>query len=90
MKTIGDDMKNKKGFTLAEILGVIVIVGMLMILVTPGIINKLRSNRDNVEAAGNEIIYSAANQYISENKKTYKEGKQYCISIQKLVADGKL
>ena len=83
-------MKNKKGFTLAEILGVIVIVGMLMILVTPGIINKLRSNRDNVEAAGNEIIYSAANQYISENKKTYKEGKQYCISIQKLVADGKL
>ncbi|MBR3209781.1 MAG: InlB B-repeat-containing protein [Bacilli bacterium] len=83
-------MKKKRGFTLAEILGVIVIVGMLMILVTPGIINKLRSNRDNVEAAGNEIIYSAANQYISENKKTYKEGKQYCISIQKLVADGKL
>ena len=36
---LGDSMKNKKGFTLAELLGVIVILLLLVLIVTPIFIN---------------------------------------------------
>ena len=38
-------MKNK-GFTLIEVLGVIVILSLLLILIVPGIINRLSSKQE--------------------------------------------
>ena len=87
---IGDSMKNKQGFTLSEILGVIVILGLLVLLLAPGLINRISSSRKKAEDAGNEIVYSAVQQHINDNKKAYPSGNQYCIPISKLIADGKL
>ena len=83
-------MKNKKGFTLAEILGVIVIIGLLLIIAGPLIINRIRNNKEETETLGNKIIYSAAEQYINENNYKYPKGKSYCIKISDLVQKGKL
>ena len=58
---------NKKGFTLTEILGVIVIISLLLILVIPGIINRISSSGDEAVEAENQIIYDAADQYIREH-----------------------
>ena len=82
----------KKGFTLAEILGVIVIIGILLILIVPTIINRINSSREEAENAGNNIIYDAADQYIREHPDDYPPGKsgRYCIEIKKLIEDGKL
>ena len=39
---------NKKGFTLAEILGVLVIIGLLLIIIGPLITARIKNNRNNV------------------------------------------
>ena len=83
---------DKKGFTLTELLGVIVIIGILLILIVPGIINRLSNSGDKAKDTENELIYNAADQYIRENPNEYPPGKsgRYCITIQSLVDDGKL
>lgn len=83
-------IKKKKGFTLAEILGVIVILGLLVLLLAPGLINRIRSNSKEAESAGNEIVYTAAHQHINNNKNVYPSGNSYCISISTLISEGRL
>lgn len=83
---------NNKGFTLTEILGVIVIIALLLILIVPNIINRISNSGDDAKDTENQIIYDAADQYIKENPSEYPPGKsgRYCITIQSLVDDGKL
>ncbi len=85
----GDNMKNK-GFTLAEILGVIVIIGLLLLLVAPAIVNRIAANKGKVSKAAEKIIYSATQQYIDENRSDYANSKNFCITVQTLINDGKL
>ena len=84
-------MKNK-GFTLAEILGVVVIIGMLLILVMPVVIDRITSSSEDAGSAEEDIIFDAADQYIREHPNEYPSGKsgRYCIPIQTLIDDGKL
>ena len=49
------DMK-RKGFTLAEILGVIVILSLLMVIIVPTVINRITGTRDDAASAGEEIV----------------------------------
>ena len=82
----------KKGFTLAELLGIIVIIALLLLLIVPGVINRLASSREEATETENETIYNAADQYIKEHPEDYPPGKsgRYCITIQSLIDDGKL
>lgn len=83
---------NRKGFTLAEILGVIVIISLLLILIVPTIINNISSSGEDAEDTGNEIIFNAADLYIREHSEEYPTGKsgKYCVAISDLINDGKL
>lgn len=82
----------KKGFTLAELLGVIVIISVLLILIVPTIINSITKNKQPAENTGKEIIYNAADQYINANSTKYPKGKsgKYCIPIKKIAEAGYL
>ena len=80
---------NKKGFTLAEILGVIVIIALLLLLLMPTIIDKMAQNGDKAGEINDSLIYDAVDNYIEENIDINKSGT-YCIPIQDLVDDGKL
>ena len=82
----------EKGFTLAEILGVIVIIGILLILIIPTVINRLSESSETAQKTGINIIFDAVAQYINEHPNEYPPGKsgRYCIPVQLLVDDGKL
>ena len=80
---------NKKGFTLAEILGVIVIISLLLLLIMPTIINKISQNGDKAGEINDNLIFDAIDNYIEENIGTNKPGT-YCIPIQDLVDNGTL
>lgn len=82
----------KKGFTLAELLGVIVIISLLLVLIVPNLINSITKSKEPAKATNNEIIYNAAEQYISEHSNKYPKGKSgtYCILIKDLIESGKL
>ena len=82
----------KRGFTLAELLGVLVVISLLFLLIIPGIVNRLSESKSDVKESENQMIYDAADQYIREHPNDYPPGKsgRYCIPIQSLIDDGKL
>ena len=50
----------KKGFTLVEVLAVITIIGVLALIVVPGVDSILKSNRDKLyESQINSIVEAA-------------------------------
>lgn len=82
----------KKGFTLAELLGVIVIIGLLLLLIIPLIINGVKNREDDVEQTQNNIIFEAVGEYLDLDEDKYPSvpGNIYCVSLQDLIDAGKL
>ena len=80
---------NKKGFTLTEILGVIVIISLLLLLIMPTIINKIAQNGNEANKVSEGLISDAIKIYIEETIGTNKPGS-YCIPVQDLVDNGTL
>lgn len=82
----------KKGFTLAEVLGVIVIISLLLIIIVPSVINRVAGTKDDVEKAGEEMLFKATDEYISDHPEDFPNGKaaRYCITIKELMDDGKI
>ena len=83
----------KKGFTLMEMIAVIVIIAIITMVSTPLILNQLSNNKDKVSEASKNIIYNATALYLEENTKLYPkvDGTTYCsLTLESLVNDGKL
>ena len=73
---------NNKGFTLVEILAVIVIIALLGILITPGILNVINNSKN----ASNEILYSNIRTSAIE---MYEEIEYMKITFNKYTSAGK-
>ena len=54
---------NSKGFTLVELLAVIVILGLVMTIVVPNVASILNTSKDKLNDSQEEIIESAARQW---------------------------
>ena len=82
----------KKGFTIVEMLGVVVIITIITLMIIPNILNNINNKRKDISSAAKEMIYDAADMYIKENSSTYpiEESAIYCIKIETLVNNGKL
>ena len=78
---------NKKGFTLAELLGVIVLLGILATVAFPPLLNQLNKSKEKLSDATLKVLGTAAEQYIDDHSSSYpiKDGKTYCISLETLV-----
>ena len=85
-------MKNNKAFTLVELMGVITVIALISVLVSPNIINQIRSSKNRVDKVTEKLIFSAADLYLDENKYRFplNDGAAYCITLRDLVDDGKL
>ena len=79
-------MKNK-GYTLLELLGVIVILSVLITLVFPSVINFIKKGNDTKDSITNDLIISAAEDYINDNSSNLylTSGVEYCVSIDALI-----
>jgi len=82
----------KKGFTLVELLGVIIILSVITLLVVPPLLDSINDNKDTISEANKKIVYSAADLYISNNASSFPkyEGSTYCIPLSLLVQNGLL
>ncbi len=79
----------KKGFTLIEIMAVITLLFLITLAVVPSIIKQVTNKKDDVSDANLNLIYNAADLYVSSNKDTYKKetGNTYCITLDTLVKE---
>ena len=80
-------MKNKdKGFTLVELMAVIIIISLVAILTFPNIINQIKKSKKSTTNNINDIVISAAKRYVSDNPSDFEEN-EYCLSIDTLVSN---
>ncbi len=73
----------KKGFTLMEVLSVILIISFISIIVLPPIINQFTESENKIDEVTETLIIEAANLYISDNN--IEKDSSYCIKIDELV-----
>lgn len=83
---------NKKGFSLLEVLAVIVAISIITLLVVPNILNMVNNKRNNISETAKQMIYDAADLYVNENTGSYPivNNSVYCIKLETLVNNGKL
>lgn len=83
-------MKNNKGFTLTELVAVLVILVLLMTMAYPNFANLSATAKSNYDNATKIIIRSAASMYVNNNKEKVDEKIQsdgeYCVPIGTLIA----
>ena len=81
-----------RGFTLVELIGVVVILGLIALVALPPILNSVRKTKGNISDASQKILYSATEVYVSENINSYPrtDGNVYCIAIGSLVSNNLL
>ena len=73
----------KKGFTLVEIMAVILLIGLLCVFAIPAIVNQVGKKSEEVDQVTKDIIYSAAQLYITDQNLTVPNCGD--ITIQKLI-----
>ena len=84
---------NRKGYTLIELLAVILIIGLVLGFSTYGIINAINSSKEKAAALSENSIKEAAETYATEKNDdssywldiTDKENKYFCITIEELM-----
>lgn len=85
-------MKKKNGFTLSELLGVVVILALLMLLVFPSLINRLKEGKLQISSSVETLIFNATGNYINNNLNDYPVNidTTYCFTLEQLVEAGEL
>ena len=78
----------KRGFTLVELIGTIVILLVLSLLVFPNLLNLIKNSKKDISTSTKDFIYGQAKSYIYDNVNSYtlKEGNIYCIGLKDLVS----
>ncbi len=76
----------KKGFTLVELIGVIIILALIALLAFPPILNSIRKTKAEISDASKEILYNAASLYVSENLNDFPKtnGNTFCVTLNTL------
>ena len=89
---------NKKGYTLIELLAVILIIGLVLGFSTYGIIKAIKSSKGKAATLSEKSIKEAAETYATEKNDdsnywldiTDKENKYFCTTIEELMNKGLL
>lgn len=79
----------RRGFTLIEVIAVILLIGLLTVFLVPTIVNQMGNKQNEINSITEDIIYSAANIYIEQHDVNIQG--TYCdIKLQTLIDAGLL
>ena len=79
---------NKKGFTLVELLAVIVLLTLLGVFTVSTILDKTDEKKNKIDSATETLLKTAAQNYISKNKGSFNQtlGNVYCLKVTDILA----
>lgn len=78
---------NKKGFTLVELIGVVVILGLIALVAFPSLLNQISSSKKQISDSQKSLIISAAKNYVDENKNDYADKTSFEIPVDTLIKE---
>ncbi len=83
----GGGYLQNNAFTLTELIGVVIILGIISLLAFPPILNAIRSTKGKISDASKEILYNAVGLYVSDNINNYPKynGNKYCVTVNELI-----
>lgn len=83
---MGDMMKNR-GFTMTELLGVIVVLSLILLVSMPSIINTIKGNSKGQYDTFLQTIYNASEVYVVENPSEFDwTNENNSIYLENLIA----
>ena len=71
----------KKGFTLAELLAVVILLGLLLGIVYPKVLEIYEEKEQELDSAKLELLYTAADQYVDSQSLSISD-KENLIPIE--------
>jgi len=81
-------MKNK-GFTIIELLAVIILLSIIALIVVPKILEQKEKQDKKIKESQKELIYASSNIFIKENNEDdIIPGNVFCITVQSLIDEG--
>lgn len=81
----------KKGFTLIEVMAVILLIGLLVVFAIPSVVNQVGKKSEEVDQVTEEIIYAATELYMNHKNIVVSGNEIYCeITLQELIDEGYL
>lgn len=83
-------MKHSSGFTLVEVMGVIILIAAISLLAFPPILEHVRKSQNEISKATLNLIYSGTDLYVDSEKLRYLKynGNTYCIPLRSIVEKG--
>ena len=78
----------KKGFTLVELLAIVVLLGAAVVILFPTILSNFEKKEQEVDQATLDILYSSADEYILKHGYDQAIGQHYSIEVSKMVEEG--
>ena len=85
-------MKSKKGFTLVELLGVIILIGLIILAISSPIISLINNNSKKLDESALKLLYLTTEKFMENDSRTYVKtnGNVYYISLEQLIKRGLL
>ena len=79
----------KKGFTIAEMIGVVIILCVIAVIAFPPILNLIKNTEKDLDDANKELVITAATQYVTMHNNDFakKVNSKYYIYMDELLKE---
>ena len=74
----------RNGFTLVELMAVIIIISLITLLTFPNIINQIKKTKKSNNKMIEDVVIEQAKKYVSDNEDEFQD-ENYCFSIDTLL-----
>ena len=78
---------DNKGFTLIELMAVIIIISLVSLLTFPNIINQIKKTKNSNNKIIEDVVIEQVKKYVSDNKEELTD-EEYCMLISTLIDNG--
>ena len=82
-------MKSRKGFTLVELIGVVILIGLIALIAIPSVDYIINKTKDNAYEATVKTLMTGLHNWVTDNKElVYEDGTEILLTLTDLKEQG--